>query len=539
MKLTHKNFLYTGIVAITLTVFVIGYFAFMLPSLYVAYMSNENYNAIVAQHRGYLKYGSYENVSVKNLSCMTIDIPLSEDSFTITGTTFQTKVLPSTDGMRKLVLDIKAYTKEKINLFKESNLQVSQAVLEEEIKQKVLQWKEEFLKQADFLTNIPLTLKTNLNTDYFEQFGEGETKVKYLSSDTVIIEVGAKDGENQYVNYIGFTFNNDHVVVSYLPAMTPQMNQIIPIVMGSLPMLIAVIILFALVVSHLYSKGIVEPIIELVRHTEAVKQSGEFTNKSLKTKGNDEIAVLVETLNGLYEEIEDNNMALENKNIELREKNRRQEFFLRASSHQLKTPVSAALLLIESMINKIGKYQNTEQYLPEVKKQLLLMRKIIEDVLHLSNSGESIFLEQVDLNMLVETQLSHYHISLGEGNYELVKELTDKSFAVTDAGTALKVLDNLISNAVIHSKNGSTITITTKPNQIEIHNTGAHIEEDLIPNIFEPFVSGSKKGHGLGLYIVAYYANILRARVEICNTEDGVLSRLIFEQDKEVNRDEG
>ena len=137
MKLTHKNFLYTGIVAITLTVLVIGYFAFMLPSLYVAYMSNENYNAIVAQHRGYLKYGSYENVSVKNLSCITIDIPLSDESFTITGTTFQTKVLPATDGMRKLMLDIKAYTRSKINLFQESNMQVNQAVLEDEIKQSI------------------------------------------------------------------------------------------------------------------------------------------------------------------------------------------------------------------------------------------------------------------------------------------------------------------------------------------------------------------------------------------------------------------
>ncbi len=532
MKLAHKNFLYTGIVAITLTVLVIGYFVFMLPSLYVSFMSSENYNAIVAQHRGYLKDGSYKNVSVKNLSCMTIDIPFSDEAFTVTGTTFQTEVLPTTDGMRSLIRDIKSFTKLKVDLLKESNKQLNQAVLEEEFKQKALQWKEDFLKEAN-LTNIPLTLTTNTNTDYFEQFREGETKVKYLSSDTYIIEVSTKDGENQYVNYIGFTFNNDRVVVSYLPAMTPQMNEIIPIVMGSLPMFVTVIILFALVVSYLYSKGMVEPIINLVRHTEAIKQSGKFTNKALKPKGNDEIAALVKTLNGLYEEIEDNYKALENKNLELEEQNKRQEFFLRASSHQLKTPISAALLLIESMINKVGKYQNTEEYLPEIKKQLLTMRKIIEDVLQLSNRGENIFLEQVDLNKLVEKQLSHYQISIDEGNHELVKNLMDNSFAVTDEGIAMKVLDNIITNAIMHSKNGSTITITTKPNQIEIHNTGAHIEEDLMPNIFEPFVSGSKKGHGLGLYIVAYYANILGARVEICNAEDGVLSRIIFEQAKE------
>ncbi len=171
-----------------------------------------------------------------------------------------------------------------------------------------------------------------------------------------------------------------------------------------------------MVVSFLYSKGIVDPIIRLVKHTETVKRSGVVANASLPAKGKDEIAILIQTLNELYEELDYNYKALENKNNELNEKNKRQEVFLRSSSHQLKTPIAAALLLVDGMINQIGKYQNVITYLPEVKKQLLSMRKIVEDILYLSHCEDSITLETVNLSRLIAGQLSYYQITLAEGN---------------------------------------------------------------------------------------------------------------------------
>ena len=103
---------------------------------------------------------------------------------------------------------------------------------------------------------------------------------------------------------------------------------------------------------------------------------------------------------------------------------------------------------------------------------------------------------------------------------------------MTDFNLLPKILDNLIVNAIAHSKEGAVITISTKPNQLEIHNNNAHIDEALMPDIFEPFVSGSGsgKGHGLGLYIVSYYAKLLGIKVTISNVKDGVLTKLIFGQ---------
>lgn len=529
MKLIHKNFLYTGIVTGILTILVLGYFIFMLPSLYVDYMSNENYDSIVKQHKSYLVDGSYKNVSIINPGCMTIDIPYSEDFFVVTGKAFQTTITPTTDGMKKLLLDIKSFIKSNIKSFSKADKDIDKKTFSENFNEKVLEWQDDFLKQANFLDNLPFTLKTQSDSSYYEHYWDESTKIHYFSKDTIFVEAGVKDGENHYTNYMGFTFNSDRVVISYLPTVTPQMNEITPIVIHSLPMLIAVIVLFALVVSFLYSKGIVDPIIRLVKHTEAVKRSGVIANASLKAKGKDEVAILIQTLNGLYEELDNNYKALENKNNELNEKNKRQEVFLRSSSHQLKTPIAAALLLVDGMINQIGKYQNVITYLPEVKKQLLSMRKIVEDILYLSHCEDSITLETVNLNKLVAGQLSYYQITLTEGNYNLVTDYSNDSYVTADLNLLPKILDNLISNAIVHSKEGAEITISTKPNQLEIYNSNAHIDEDLISNIFEPFVKGDGKGHGLGLYIVAYYANILGAKVEICNVKTGVLTKVVFD----------
>ncbi len=530
MKLSHKNFFYTAIITSVLTVLVLGYFVFMLPSLYVDYMSNENYKAIVKQHTSYLQEGSYDLVPIKNFSCFTIDIPFSEESVVVTGKMFQMKITPSTDEMKALLSDVKSYVKLQMQAFHDDEQNLMEEEFSEELNDKVSQWKDILMTQTDFLEELPLDIEAKYQTSMFTDYWDESTKIYFYSEDTMIIEAGVSDGDNHYTNYMGLTFEGNRIVLSYLPTMTPQMNEITPIVIHSLPMLIAVIILFALVVSSLYSKGIVNPILELVKHVDNVKRSGISQNTSLPVKGNDEIGMLVRTLNELYEELNKNYASLRDINDELSEKNKRQEVFLRASSHQLKTPISAALLLVEGMMNQVGKYQDVKVYLPEVKMQLLSMRRIIEEVLYLRNCEEHISKETIDLTELVNSQLAHHQFALEEGKFTLIKDFQDPSYLTSDFSLLSKIVDNLICNAIVHSKEGATITIITKQNQLEIHNSGASIDETLMPNIFEPFVRGSHQGqgHGLGLYIVTYYANMLGAKVKITNQMDGVLTKVVF-----------
>ena len=66
--------------------------------------------------------------------------------------------------------------------------------------------------------------------------------------------------------------------------------------------------------------------------------------------------------------------------------------------------------------------------------------------------------------------------------------------------------------------------------KLEIINYGAHIDEDLLPNIFDAFVSSNteSRGRGLGLYIAHYYSNLLGYKIEVNNISNGVKSVLYF-----------
>ena len=107
----------------------------------------------------------------------------------------------------------------------------------------------------------------------------------------------------------------------------------------------------------------------------------------------------------------------------------------------------------------------------------------------------------------------------------------EKTFR-TDAEMMKKIIDNLVSNSVQHTPEGERIEIEIDEESLCIRNYGSHIEEKLLANIFEPFVSSDsrEKGKGLGLYVAAYYCRVLDCALRIENTEKGVEAKLVFER---------
>ncbi len=101
---------------------------------------------------------------------------------------------------------------------------------------------------------------------------------------------------------------------------------------------------------------------------------------------------------------------------------------------------------------------------------------------------------------------------------------------LTDAEMLKKILDNLFSNAVQYTGEGGRIEIRADEGEICIRNYGAQIEEAMLPNIFEPFVSsdGTGRGRGLGLYVAAYYSRLLGYELTVVNGENFVQAKVLF-----------
>lgn len=533
MGLRKKTFLYSIALAVIMIAFVIGYFVLMLPSLYVDYVANSNLESAAEIQKGYMAERTYDNLTVKNPSSVyTLEIPNEGDKVYIAGKFFKATAVIQNEELQNLLDSARkglsgVQGSDWLNGVKDFENMNAGGDFTKVIDQWQDKFKDIFAGQNLISEDFPIEVKVESKDG--GQVYQGEYfKFHNVSDDIVVYEVGVSDGSYSYTTYVAMGQTQDAFIITVMPTMTPQMEEITPIVMGSLPMIVAVIFLVVLVSSGFFSGRIVNPIIRLAGYAESVGMTEHFEIDEFNSDSKDEIGTLGRNLHGLYGRLRDNYEELEHKNQMLEEENKRQEVFLRASSHQLKTPIAAALLLVEGMMNEVGKYKDTKQYLPEVKKQLLSMRKIVEDILYLNYHAGNMQQEDVAVEVLAEELVRAYAVQAEDKKLQV--QIEGKGVVLTDREMFKKIADNLLSNAVQYTPEGEKIRIEISDTELCITNYGVTIDEKMLPNIFEPFVSsdGSKKGKGLGLYVAAYYSKHMGYKLQIDNVMNGVQATIIM-----------
>ncbi|GAA0802136.1 hypothetical protein GCM10008910_33130 [Faecalicatena orotica] len=519
MKLSKKTFLYSiGISALLVSLIVI-YFVTMLPSLYVDYMKKQNLKSVVEVEKGYMKNHSYKGLKVQNpTGSATLEIPLEGDEIYLAGKAFKFTVTVQDEQLKKLLGQVRNCFGNMKDVEKEDFEAIDWELL-----------KKGFQKSALLDETAPVDVEVQIDKDTEVFKADDSVKMHIMDKDIVVFEGGASDEDNQYTTYIAIGRSGSSLIFSFLPVMTPQMKEIKPIVMGSIPMIAAVLFLIVMLCSQFFSKKIVNPVVSLAHYAEEVKNAGSLEVEPFKITARDEIGELGRTLNELYAKLKENYDELEEKNERLKKENKRQEVFLRASSHQLKTPVTAALLLVDGMIQEVGKYKDTKTYLPQVKEQLQSMRKIVEDILYLNHCTENLHIESVDVDVLLMEVMGAYRIQAEMKKLRFEKGGTTRTVP-SDRELLKKILDNLFSNAVANTPENGQILVESEAGSVSIVNQGAHIDETLLPHLYEPFVSGSGKerGKGLGLYVSAYYSEVLGCKLTVENVSGGVRAKLNF-----------
>lgn len=474
-ELGRKNLCYSMLLAVVLLLCLLGYFALMLPSLYVSYTEEQNRKAIKIQHQSFMEQGSYEGVPVKNpTACVTIEIPFEENRISLHSKVVSIKVTPTESGTIRLLKEIQEWI---------SHMQMDE-IQEQQIRAQIRAWQEQMEHIGRNYVSMPFLAEIIRPAEPNGMYQEESFRIYPVSDQMVILESGVTDGNARYTNYLAVEKTKEDMVFSIMPVVSPDMKEIRPVVMQSIPMLCSVVLLLVMLFSRVYSAGIVSPV---------------------------------------YRKLQDANEAL-------REENERQEVFLRASSHQLKTPITAALLLLDGMIGRIGKYQDRDAYLPRVKEQLLSMRRIVEEILSIHWQRETGSVCTVGLYDLMDRQLASYAVAAAERKLTVALEGDRQAQVCTDGDCLSKIVDNLLSNAVAYTPPGGHICVWVGRQSVRIQNKGANIPPEMMPHVFEPFVRGTHEmpSNGLGLYIAAYYAKMIHARLHIENQEDHVEAVLDF-----------
>ena len=193
---------------------------------------------------------------------------------------------------------------------------------------------------------------------------------------------------------------------------------------------------------------------------------------------------------------------------------RTQRNFLMAVTHELRTPIAAIKLQLQTLVREgidAGQREHLRaQALLEADRLAVLADKVLlatsaeEGVLNLDQ-------KELDVMELLRTVIERARIQIAP-NHDLVLNGPERFLAHSDAQALRSIADNLIENAAKYSSEGSTIRIDVVKGRegwrLLVTDQGPGIPATERDRIFEKFYRGGNeetrnaKGTGLGLYIV-------------------------------------
>jgi K+-sensing histidine kinase KdpD len=221
--------------------------------------------------------------------------------------------------------------------------------------------------------------------------------------------------------------------------------------------------------------------------------------------------------------------------------NRQQKNFFLSITHELKTPIAATKLQLQTL--------QKQKLDPEIQQQLITnalletdrLNTLIDNVLFASRLESNEFLfkrEKQNLSDFISLVLNRYYkneIEKGE-----IKMMIEPQIQYElDVNAFPSVITNLLGNALKYSNAEREISVSLKKSEkhiaLEVSDKGSGIAEQEKKKIFDKFYrSGNEetrrsKGTGLGLYIVDYILKKHNASIRVKdNTPQGSIFEITF-----------
>ena len=252
--------------------------------------------------------------------------------------------------------------------------------------------------------------------------------------------------------------------------------------------------------------------------TKRIKEISESTRKMATlspdvicpVKGHDEISNLAQDINTLYQNLLMSIEALRLENEKVAESEREKAEFLRMTSHELKTPITSMMGIVDGMIYGVGDFKDKDKYLHKCREILEEQSRLVQSILAISKIEMRIEAEEEEfsLKQLLEENLNTYKMLADMKGYKFIVHL-EELYVQGNKMYLLKAIKNLLDNAFHYALAGGEILLIVEHGRFIIENDAEHVlDEQQIQKIFQPFYrpdySRNRKdgGTGLGLFIV-------------------------------------
>lgn len=293
------------------------------------------------------------------------------------------------------------------------------------------------------------------------------------------------------------------------------------------------------VAAFLYSRFATKRITDISESTR--KMATLSPDVACPVKGRDEISTLAQDINSLYNNLLTSIEALRLENEKVAESEREKAEFLRMTSHELKTPITSMMGIVDGMIYGVGDFKDKDKYLQKCREILEEQSKLVQSILAISKIEMRIEAEEEDfsLKQLLEENLSTYKMLADMKGYKFTVSLEELQIHGNKT-YLLKAIKNLLDNAFHYGLSGGEILLTIQNGQLMIENDAEHVlDGQQIQQIFQPFYrpdySRNRKdgGTGLGLFIVQQILENHHLRYRFEAVDDKRMRFTIFFSDKE------
>ena len=498
--LYFKVFSYSALLASIVGIIVTLYFIFILPGVYANQKQKEELRNIELVQREMLRDFNSKEFNKNSFTAVKIN-PANHEIKVNVGGTFMATIEydePKIDEITNMALEMLKNREYDEKEFEKIDFEYFNKYLPDNFKIDIL-----------------------IDESMEEEYTDSSNSTITLRDDMIIASQRVASAEMTMLNYIALSNNNGELVFSAATLYLNTSNELSSSFVVILPAIVLIGIVIVLVLGTYFSRRITKPINELASYASLLTKD---ETEIKKMTDNNEIAILNETLNDLYLKLKQQVKDIDAMNNELIQKNKNQELFLIASSHQLKTPITAAMLVVESMIDNIGKYQDYPTYLGVVNDELLIIKEMIDEIISISKNVNLVKEEnKLELNNLLTSLIKENEITINEKELIVMKTVSKQEIIVNEQLFKI-ILRVLIENMILHSKAKSELVIDFNDGKLTFKNEVTSFDSELFTSMFEPFVkSNESRGHGLGLYLVKQYCEVLDIKIEVKQEENVII----------------
>jgi signal transduction histidine kinase len=209
-------------------------------------------------------------------------------------------------------------------------------------------------------------------------------------------------------------------------------------------------------------------------------------------------------------------------------------------SHDLRTPLAGIRALSEAIADGVVSDDEVRVQAKRIEGESIRLQEMVDDLFEMAkiNAGAvNAPYERVALDEVVDDVMSAHGIAAERAGVALQAELPAHPVRVIGSDRALvRVLSNLVANAIAHTPAGGTVTLAVGVDQegawARVDDTGVGIDAADLPRVFDVAYRGSNdrvprsdsslpSGSGLGLAIAAGLVRAHRGSLSARNLARG------------------